>query len=179
MDELREIPIEEMHEFAKEFRELAYAMPFQVPQDIVFLLRTIAILSGICTGLYPNFNFWESLTPYASQLLAEEDGSRFDFILSEAGSFLQTLLALPRRMESALEKIERDEVGVHISGLDAQLTSIDLTLRRMLYALVFTALLLSGVQLQLGGELLFARLLFAGSLLALTGILIARPKRKK
>jgi predicted unusual protein kinase regulating ubiquinone biosynthesis (AarF/ABC1/UbiB family) len=179
MDELREIPIEEMHEFAKEFRELAYAMPFQVPQDIVFLLRTIAILSGICTGLYPNFNFWESLMPYASQLLAEEDGSRFDFILSEAGSFLQTLLALPRRMESALEKIERDEVGVHISGLDAQLTSIDLTLRRMLYALVFTALLLSGVQLQLGGELLFARLLFAGSLLALTGILIARPKRKK
>jgi predicted unusual protein kinase regulating ubiquinone biosynthesis (AarF/ABC1/UbiB family) len=179
MEELREIPIEEMHEFAKEFRELAYAMPFQVPQDIVFLLRTIAILSGICTGLYPNFNFWESLMPYARQLLAEEDGSRFDFMLSEAGSFLQTLLVLPRRMESALEKIERDEVGIRIPGLDAQLGSIDLTLRRMLYALIFTALLLSGVQLQLGGELVFARMLFAGSLLALMGILFARPKRKK
>ena len=28
MEELREIPIEEMGEFAKEFRELIYSMPF-------------------------------------------------------------------------------------------------------------------------------------------------------
>jgi predicted unusual protein kinase regulating ubiquinone biosynthesis (AarF/ABC1/UbiB family) len=177
MDELRDIPFEEMHEFAKEFRELVYAMPFQVPQDIVFLLRTVAILAGICTGLYPNFNFWESLIPYASKLLAEEGESRFDFILAEAGVILQTLLALPRKMESALEKIERDEVGVRIPGLDAQLGGIELTLRRILYALIFTALLISGVQLQLGGELLFARLLYAGSIIILLGILFARSKK--
>jgi predicted unusual protein kinase regulating ubiquinone biosynthesis (AarF/ABC1/UbiB family) len=179
MEELREIPFEEMHEFAKEFRELVYAMPFQVPQDIVFLLRTVAILSGICTGLYPNFNFWESLTPYASQLLAEEGESRFDFLLAEAGAILQTLLALPRKMESALEKIERDEVGVRIPGLDAQLGGMELTLRRILYALIFAALLISAVQLQLGGELLLARLLFAGSLIVLVGLLFARPKKSK
>ena len=117
--------------------------------------------------------------PYANNLLSEEDGSRIDFILAEAGAFLQTLLVLPRRMESALGKIERDELGVRIPGLDAQLGSIDLTLRRMLYALIFTALLLSGVQLQLGGEILYARLFFAGSLLVLVGILFARPIKKK
>lgn len=177
MDELRDIPFEEMHEFAKEFRELVYAMPFQVPQDIVFLLRTVAILAGICTGLYPNFNFWESLIPYASSLLAEEDESRFDFFLAEAGAILQTLLTLPRKMESALEKIERDEVGVRIPGLDAQLGGIELTLRRILYALIFAALLVSGVQLQLGGELLFARLLYAGSIIVLVGMLFARRKK--
>jgi predicted unusual protein kinase regulating ubiquinone biosynthesis (AarF/ABC1/UbiB family) len=179
MEELREIPFEEMHEFAKEFRELVYAMPFQVPQDIVFLLRTVAILSGICTGLYPNFNFWESLTPYASKLLAEEGESRFDFLLAEAGAILQTLLALPRKMESALDKIERDEVGVRIPGLDSQLGGIELTLRRILYALIFAALLISAVQLQLGGELLFARLLYAGSIIVLVGLLFARPKKSK
>lgn len=177
MDELRDIPFEEMHEFAKEFRELVYAMPFQVPQDIVFLLRTVAILAGICTGLYPNFNFWESLIPYASSLLAEEDESRFDFLLAEAGAILQTLLTLPRKMESALEKIERDEVGVRIPGLDAQLGGIELTLRRILYALIFAALLISGVQLQLGGELLFARLLYAGSIIVLVGMLFAGRKK--
>ncbi len=177
MDELRDIPFEEMHEFAKEFRELVYAMPFQVPQDIVFLLRTVAILAGICTGLYPNFNFWESLVPYASQLLAEEDESRFDFLLAEAGAILQTLLVLPRKMESALEKIERDDVGVRIPGLDAQLGGIELSLRRILYALIFAALLISGVQLQLGGELLFARLLYAGSIIILVGMLFAGRKK--
>jgi predicted unusual protein kinase regulating ubiquinone biosynthesis (AarF/ABC1/UbiB family) len=179
MDELRDIPFEEMHEFAKEFRELVYAMPFQVPQDIVFLLRTIAILAGICTGLYPNFNFWESLIPYASQLLAEEDESRFDFVLAEAGAILQTLLALPRKMESALEKIERDELGVRTPGVDAQLGGIELVLRRILYALIFAALLLSGVQLHLGGELFFARLFYAGSMIVLVGILFARPRKNR
>jgi predicted unusual protein kinase regulating ubiquinone biosynthesis (AarF/ABC1/UbiB family) len=178
MEELREIPFEEMHEFAKEFRELAYEMPFQVPQDIVFLLRTIAILSGICTGLNSNFNFWESLTPYASKLLAEDGESRWDFLLSEAGVILQTLIALPRKMESALGKIERDELGVRIPQLESQLGGLELTLRRVVYALIFTALLISGVQLQLGGELLFARLLYAGAIFVLVGLLLARPKRR-
>ena len=178
MEELREIPFEEMHEFAKEFRELVYAMPFQVPQDIVFLLRTVAILSGICTGLNPNFNFWESLTPYASKLLTEDGESRWDFLLSEAGAILQTLVALPRQMESALGKIERDELGVRIPELESQLGGVELTLRRVVYALIFVALLISGVQLQLGGELLFARVLYAGAIVVLVGLLLAKPKRR-
>jgi predicted unusual protein kinase regulating ubiquinone biosynthesis (AarF/ABC1/UbiB family) len=179
MDQLREIPYEEMHEFAKEFRQLAYEMPFQVPQDIVFLLRTVAILSGICTGLYPDFNFWESLIPYASQLLSEEQGgSRVDFILAEAGAILQTLLVLPRKLESTLNKIEGDDLEVSIRGLDTRLGGIELTLRRMLYTLLFTALLISAVQLQLGGELLYARILFAASLVVLVGIFIARPRKR-
>jgi predicted unusual protein kinase regulating ubiquinone biosynthesis (AarF/ABC1/UbiB family) len=178
MEELRDIPFEEMHEFAKEFRELVYAMPFQVPQDIVFLLKTIAILSGICTGLNPNFNFWESLTPYASKLLTEDGESRWDFLLSEAGAILQTLVALPRRMESALGKIERDELGVRIPQLESRLGGLELSLRRIVYALIFAALLISGVQLQLGGELLFARLLYAGAIVVLVGLLLAKPKRR-
>ncbi len=177
MDELREIPFEEMHDFAKEFRELVYTMPFQVPQDIVFLLRTIAILSGICTGLYPDFNFWESLIPYASKLLAEDGDSRFDFILSEAGTIFQILVALPRRLDSALGKIERDELGVRIPQLETQLGGLELAMRRMVYALIFLALLISAVQLQLGGELLFSRLLYTGSVIVLLGLLLARPKK--
>ncbi len=178
MDELREIPYEEMHEFAKEFRELVYAMPFQVPQDIVFLLRTIAILSGICTGLNPNFNFWESLIPYASRLLAEDDQSKLDILLGEAGAILQTLIALPRRMESALVKIESDELGVRIPELESQLAKLELTMRRILYALIFLGMLISAVQLQLGGELIFARLLYAGAVIVLVGLMLAKPKRR-
>ena len=153
-------------------------MPFQVPQDIVFLLKTIAILSGICTGLNPNFNFWESLTPYASKLLTEDGESRWDFLLSEAGAILQTLVTLPRQMESALGKIERDELGVRIPELESRLGGLELSLRRIVFALIFVALLISGVQLQLGGELPFARLLYGGAIVVLVGLLLARPKRR-
>ena len=57
--ELREISFEEMHEFAIEFRELMYTMPFQIPQDLILLGRALAILSGMCTGLNPGFNVWD------------------------------------------------------------------------------------------------------------------------
>jgi predicted unusual protein kinase regulating ubiquinone biosynthesis (AarF/ABC1/UbiB family) len=72
MSELAEIDFAEMHEFAKEFRELIYDMPFQVPQDLMFLGRCVAILSGMCTGLDPEFNVWEAIMPFARDLLAEE-----------------------------------------------------------------------------------------------------------
>jgi predicted unusual protein kinase regulating ubiquinone biosynthesis (AarF/ABC1/UbiB family) len=178
MQELREIPIEEMHEFAKEYRELAFTMPFQLPQDLIFLLRTIAILSGMCTGLDPKFNFWESLTPYAGKLLAEEDGSSWEFLIGEVGAYLQTLVALPRQLETTLGKIERDELGVRVPRLESLTGRLELTMRRIVFALVFLALLTNGVQLHLGGELLFARVLYAGAIVIFVALILAKPSQR-
>ena len=70
MSELRNINHGEMRQFALQFRELMFEMPFQLPHDLLLLGRTIAILSGICTGLDPNFNVWKQLAPYAKKLIA-------------------------------------------------------------------------------------------------------------
>jgi predicted unusual protein kinase regulating ubiquinone biosynthesis (AarF/ABC1/UbiB family) len=175
MEELRDIPFEEMHDFAKEFRELAYSMPFQVPQDIVFLLRTIAILSGICTGLDPKFNFWESLIPYAGKLIAEDGESSWDIFFGEVSALLGTIVALPKQMESALGKIERDQLGVRIPGLDSQLRRLELSLRKIVFALIFLGLLTSAVQLHLADEITFSRIMFAGAILTLLITILSRP----
>lgn len=178
MEELREIPFDEMHEFAKEFRELAFSMPFQVPQDIIFLLRTIAILSGICTGLDPKFNFWESLIPYANKLIAEDGESSWDIFFGEVSALLGTLIALPRQMESTLGKIERDQLGVRVPGLDSQLRRLEVSIRQVVYAMIFLGLLISGVQLHLAGEVIFSRVLFAGAVLALVATILPRPRSR-
>lgn len=180
MDELREIPLEEMHEFAKEFRELVFDMPFQVPHDLIFLVRMIAILAGICTGLDPTFNPWESLAPYATKLLSEENGpgqNRFDFILKEVGNYAQILLAIPRRMDSVLSKIERDRLRVNDPQLTTQARRIEAGVRRLVYAVIFLALLSNGVQLDLGGQQIFANVLYGGAALALAGAIFTRPRR--
>jgi predicted unusual protein kinase regulating ubiquinone biosynthesis (AarF/ABC1/UbiB family) len=178
MEELREIPLDEMHEFAKEYRELAYAMPFQLPQDLIFLLRTIAILSGMCTGLDPKFNVWESITPYAGKLLAEEDGSSWDFLVKEVAAIFQSLIALPRQLETALGKIERDELGVRAPMIELQVGKLELTMRRIVFALIFLALLTSGVQLHLGGEIIFARVLYGGAVVSLVAMILAKPSQR-
>ena len=178
MDELREIGLQEMHEFAGEFRELIYEMPFQVPQDLIFLGRTVAILAGICTGLDPHFNFWESILPYAKQMLSEEAGSNWEYWLQEAGAVLQTMVTVPRRLDTVLEKMERGELDVNVPKVSKQLGWLDLTIRRLSGAIIFLALLTNGVQLYLSEDYLFAWILLAGSLLPLLALLLARPRRR-
>lgn len=174
MDELKQISYEEMREFTNEFRELVYTMPFQVPQDLVFLFRTVAILSGICTGLDPDFNFWDVLTPYAKKLLAEESGSNWEYLFSEIGSYAQTLLALPRKAENVLDKLGRGDVALKLPAAETQLLRMNKNLRRVTSAILFLAFLTNGVWLYLSQEYWFAAGLGVGAGLSLLGTLFRR-----
>jgi len=77
MSELRNINHVEMRQFAMQFRELLYEMPFQLPHNLLLLGRTAAILSGMCTGLDPHFNLWDQVAPYAQKLIANEATSNW------------------------------------------------------------------------------------------------------
>ncbi|RPJ50464.1 MAG: AarF/ABC1/UbiB kinase family protein, partial [Chloroflexi bacterium] len=61
--------------FAKEFGALLYELPFQVPENLILLGRCLGILSGICTGLDPDFNVWTSVMPYVRRLVEAEEGA--------------------------------------------------------------------------------------------------------
>ncbi|MBK7451786.1 MAG: AarF/ABC1/UbiB kinase family protein [Anaerolineales bacterium] len=50
MNELRSIQHSDMMKFGLQFRELMTSMPFQIPENLLLLGRTIGILSGMCTG---------------------------------------------------------------------------------------------------------------------------------
>ena len=50
MAELREIDHAEMMRFGMQFRELMLDLPFQLPQNLLMLGRTVAILSGSVTS---------------------------------------------------------------------------------------------------------------------------------
>ena len=174
MAELREIDHREMFEFAHEFRELLYTMPFQVPQDLLLLGRTVAILFGICTGLDPEFNIWDRLVPFAQKLIADEAVSGWQFWLDELGGVLRTLLTLPRRTDAVLTQLEQGQLAVQVPQLAQQINRMEQTTRRMVGVVIFVALLMSGVQLHLAEQTTFGGILFAGAGLALAGVIFAR-----
>lgn len=176
MDELRNISFDEMHNFAQDFRELVYEMPFQVPQDLVFLFRTVAILSGICTGLDPDFNLWTVMNPYTEKMIAQEAGAAT--WLKEAGLILQTLIALPRKAESVLDRMNRGSLTVQTPAAERQLIRINQTLKRLVYSVIFLGLLTNGVLIQLNqpGWLGIGLLVGAGVSLVLA-LLPRRPRR--
>jgi len=54
MTELTSISFDEIHEVTKEFRELLYDMPFQVPQNVIFLGAVWASCQACARGWIHN-----------------------------------------------------------------------------------------------------------------------------
>jgi predicted unusual protein kinase regulating ubiquinone biosynthesis (AarF/ABC1/UbiB family) len=106
MAELTAIELEEVEQLARQFRDLLYQFPFQIPQDFIWLGRTLAILSGIATGLDPDFNPIEELQPFARRLIGAEAGSLLNEYARDASELATLLLTLPRRAERLLLRVE-------------------------------------------------------------------------
>jgi predicted unusual protein kinase regulating ubiquinone biosynthesis (AarF/ABC1/UbiB family) len=171
MTELREIGPEEMHRFAYRFRDVMVNMPFQLPHNLLMLGRTVAILSGMCTGLDPEFNLWNQLAPYATKLLAEEGGSAWTVVLDTLGEMVKELAALPSRAGRVLERIERGELNVQSPQLSRRIGRLEKSVDRLSGSVIFAALLLGGLFLLDGGRILWGGGLLAGSLAVFLWIL--------
>ena len=177
MDELVNVPPEEMIEFAGQFRELVFELPFQVPDDMLMLGRSVGILSGVATGLEPSFNVWAVLTPYAATLVSGEGGLSVDRIVKEAADLGRTLLALPGRVDRVLTSAERGELTVRTPRVAAQVERLNRTARGTNGVLVFAALLLAGA-VALGTDPVLGRWLMGLSAAPLLWAMIAgRPPR--
>ncbi|HEY3312102.1 MAG TPA: AarF/UbiB family protein [Anaerolineales bacterium] len=147
MSELKQIDHTEMMKFGMQFRELMFNMPFQLPQNLLMLGRTLAILSGMCTGLNPEFNLWESIGPYATKLVADEGISNWKTWLDEAGKILQVLIGLPGRTDRVLTILERGDLSVQTPMLNRQLMYLESSLNRLVGGILFAALMFSGASL--------------------------------
>jgi len=171
MDELRKLNPEEMFRFADRFRDLMYNMPFQLPQNLLMLGRTVAILSGMCTGLDNEFNLWNQLAPYATKLVSQEVGSNWRVWLDEAGNILKELIAIPSKAGRVLSQVERGDLTVQAPTVSRQIVYLERAVNRLTGSLVFATLLIGGVMLYNAGKDLFAGILLGGSGLTLIWII--------
>ncbi|MBK6794029.1 MAG: AarF/ABC1/UbiB kinase family protein [Anaerolineales bacterium] len=166
MNELRSIQHSDMMKFGLQFRELMTSMPFQIPENLLLLGRTIGILSGMCTGLNADFNLWLQLAPYAKKLTEGEGGSVFDTFLNEAGELLKTLIAIPGRAERVLGRIERGQLNVEAPLVNLQISYLERSVNRLTSGIVFLGLLIAGAILY-DSHTLLGQGLFGGAGLVL------------
>jgi len=172
MTELTSVSTQEIIDLTEEFRDLFYNLPFQVPQNVIFLGRCVSILSGMCTGLDPNFNLWEHLAPYARKLIAEEARAGRENWLGELEKLARRALAAPQKVETILGKLDRGDVSVRSPEISRQVQRLEVAQRATTRSVLFAAFLLSGVQLYLAGETFFAGSLLAGAVISLLSLLI-------
>jgi len=167
MNELRNIDHREMAKFAMQFRGLMYEMPFQLPHNLLLLGRTVAILSGMCTGLDPNFNLWNQLVPYAREMIAEEGLSNWDVWLDEIGNLVKELIAIPAQTDRVLSRIERGELNVNVLQVNRQIFHLESAVNRLTGSIVFAAFLFGGVLLFQSGNMRLGYLFWTFSLVTL------------
>jgi predicted unusual protein kinase regulating ubiquinone biosynthesis (AarF/ABC1/UbiB family) len=141
--------------------DIAYDQPFRFPATFTFVLRAISTLEGLGKGLDPNFNFMEVAKPYATNLMengsSKESGNLSTAFFGELGrqaaQVSNTAIALPRRIDDTLAKLDRGDIRVRVKSQET-----DRLLRRLsnvgiggIYALLGATCLLCATLLFING----------------------------
>jgi predicted unusual protein kinase regulating ubiquinone biosynthesis (AarF/ABC1/UbiB family) len=174
MDEFSKISMDEVQAFAYEFREILYNMPFQLPQDLIFLGRAVGILSGMCSGLDPQINVFEHLGPFTQKILAEEAKHDWSYWVKEAGDIAKKLIALPIRADSVITKLERGEIIVKDPQLTENVRKLETAVSKAIGGLIFTAFLLASIQLSVAGQESFSWVLRVAAIVTFLWIIFKR-----
>lgn len=164
MAEIGAMQFRDMRELGREFSDLLFSMPFQVPQDFLYLARCVGIISGLATGLDPAFDPWHEVAPFALSLLAADEqgepgAARLGALLgSESWSLLkETLgvsarqaLALPGLAYRVLDQMDRGALRVEVvpgPELAREVNRLESAAQRIAWAVVFGALILASTAL--------------------------------
>jgi len=108
--ELAQPDPQEVQELTREFKDVLFDFPFQVPQDFVYLGRAIGILSGLSSLLDPNINPWYQVEKYGQEVIRSRE-------IRQAGwqslvETLKPLVTVPTRLEKILTAAEQGRLQV-------------------------------------------------------------------
>ena len=115
LGEARDMDIPEV---GRDVENLLYGQPFQIPAQFAFTGRAIGTLTGVATGLAPEFNFVELAVPYARKFLgldAENMGQTLQQVLTQLLDTGRVLLTLPKSLEQIITKIETGQIEVKLA----------------------------------------------------------------
>ena len=175
--ELRDVDPREFQSFAVEFGDTMRSLPVQLPEGLLLLIRAVSLTSGMCSGLDPQFNIWESIEPYATRLLADESGNIVQDFAAQTVANAATLWRLPRRIDDIITRVDEGTVAFDTSRIERRLDRIDGLIRRGISGLLFAALLIGGA-LVLGANPPLAIVMMSVSVLPLLHALFAGLLRR-
>ena len=164
--ELQKVDPNEMVDFADRFGDTMRAMPFQLPENFLLIIRTISLVSGVCSALNPDFNMWTAVEPYANSLLRKEGGNTVKAFGQQALTIAGSVARLPQRLENLAIQAERGQLAIQTPGADRRLRVLERTIRRLVSAIIFAAMLFAGVFLR-ADDLVLGTVLMALSVIPL------------
>lgn len=176
--EARELAMSEWQDLAQEYRDIFYEMPFQLPTDLLFVGRAIAILFGMASSLDPDFDPWQAVEPFAKRMATEEVKRGWRDVVGELEKATRLALSLPGQVDRFFSQAARGELAVRTTWTPEAtrtLRRVETAVNRLTMAVIFAALLLAAVAVyvtQDGGTLSY--ILFALAAIAFLMALVRR-----
>jgi predicted unusual protein kinase regulating ubiquinone biosynthesis (AarF/ABC1/UbiB family) len=138
-----------------ETQHLIRDLPFQLPQDLIYLGRAVSLVGGLATGLYPDFNAFEASKPFAKEMIDRErrDTDWSEQLRGELTTLVQIAATLPRQMDTYFKAANRGELQmrVDLTRLERGMRRVERATTRLAGGIVATGLFLGGVLLRING----------------------------
>jgi predicted unusual protein kinase regulating ubiquinone biosynthesis (AarF/ABC1/UbiB family) len=151
--EAQQVAMSEWQGLAREYRDILYEMPFQIPTDLLFVGRAMAILFGMATSLNPDFDPWRAIEPFARQVAGEEIRRDWRSVLDELQRVVRLAASLPEQADRFFRQATQGELTVRAAWTTDTMRSVrrvEAAVNRLAWAVIFAALLLAAVAVYLG-----------------------------
>ena len=96
--------------------------PFTLPVHFAYVGKAFGTLVGVIAGLDPDFDIIEEARPYVEKLTKSV---RTQFFVKQAKKIGLALLKLPTDLSRVIDKAERGELKVKMSGIDELMDAIN------------------------------------------------------
>ena len=156
MSDLTNVEFDEMYNFALQFKDLLSSLPFQVPQNVLYLGRAANILSGMCTALDARFNPWAALQPFALGMAGQQNAGPINLkdAFNEVVRFGRVGVQLPNQADSFFSRALSGQLELRAQltpNSTNELRRIETSVTRLTWAIVLIALLICGTLLLTSG----------------------------
>ena len=97
--------------------ELVYETPFQLPVDLIFVMRALSTFEGVGRMLDPGFNLVSVTKPYLIELMTSNNQTTNDFINQfgrQVGELGSKAVGIPKRIDESLERLEQGDLQLQI-----------------------------------------------------------------
>ncbi|BCX05130.1 MAG: ABC transporter [Candidatus Roseilinea sp.] len=175
VNDISNVEFGEMYAFATQFRDLLSDLPFQIPQNVLYLGRAANILAGMLTALDPTFNPWKAIQPFANGIAGQTTGRTVQDVLNEGARLIRQTMQLPNQSEAFFSHALNGqlEVRAQLSPKSTEdLRRIEVSVSRLTWAVAFAALLVCGTLLTINAIGALGALCFALAAIAFVRLLL-------
>ncbi|MEF8814150.1 MAG: AarF/ABC1/UbiB kinase family protein, partial [Halovenus sp.] len=131
-----------VQQIIQQVEDTIYEFPLRLPSNLALVLRVATVVEGVCVTLDSEFDFISVATGYLREQGYIEEGVR-DYVrdrVTEVGDAASSAVRVPPKLESALDRVERENLRV-----EADIEDSDDHFARLARRLIYGMLLSAGV----------------------------------